>query len=43
MELPDGWGPSRVVYVAWRNAGYRVDQLVTVSGPDLLIFDGVRP
>lgn len=46
VELPYGWGPSRLVLVAFRRAGYQVDRLVG-SGypedPDLLIFDGVRP
>lgn len=43
IELPDGWGPSRVVLVAWRTAGYDVQQLVRSAGPDLLIFNDVRP
>jgi hypothetical protein len=44
VELPEGWGPQRLIMTRWRNAGYRVDRLVTGSRePDLLIFDGVRP
>lgn len=23
VELPDGWGPSRVIVTAWERAGYR--------------------
>lgn len=43
VELPDGWGPQRLIITAWRDAGYRVDRLVTVYGPDLLVFNGVVP
>lgn len=44
VELPYGWGPQRLILVAWRNAGYNVDRLVCgPPDPDLLIFDRVRP
>jgi hypothetical protein len=46
VELPEGWGPSRLILVAWRRAGYDVDQLVGLGypeDPDVIIFNGKRP
>jgi len=41
VELPDGWGDSRVIRVAWERAGYRVQEQRTFgNGPNRLIVSG---
>jgi hypothetical protein len=44
VELPDGWGPSRVILVAWKRAGYDVSKLMCEPlSPNLLLLNGKRP
>ena len=44
VELPEGWGPSRIILVAWKRAGYDVSKLMcTPLGPNLLLLNGRRP
>jgi hypothetical protein len=44
VELPEGWGPSRVILVAWKRAGYAVSKLMcTPPDPNLLLLNGKRP
>jgi hypothetical protein len=44
VELPEGWGPARIVIVAWRNAGYDVAELRRLgTGPNLMLLNGRRP
>jgi hypothetical protein len=46
VELPEGWGPSRLILVAWKRAGYDVSRLVGLGypeDPDVLLLNGIRP
>lgn len=43
VELPEGWGPSQVILVAWRDAGYEVARLKCSPDPDLLLLNDKRP
>lgn len=31
VELPDGWGSSRLVMAAWTQAGYEVTEMIDVG------------
>jgi hypothetical protein len=34
VELPPGWGPSRVILTAWKRAGYHVNEIRSLGTGD---------
>ena len=44
VELPEGWGPQRVITVAWQRGGYSVERHVSMATGEarLMVFGNAK-